>query len=91
MDRLYRDVPSGLGTSGKIRLSAQEVRTVLEEGAEWAVKAGYGFEADLEHTEEGGRMDGADASAVSRKAIERGACPAWHYGFGQSFSGAAGC
>ncbi|MDD2201250.1 MAG: RtcB family protein, partial [Firmicutes bacterium] len=72
VDRLYRDVPSGLGTSGKIRLSADEVRTVLEEGAEWAVKAGYGFEADLEHTEEGGRMDGADASAVSRKAVERG-------------------
>jgi tRNA-splicing ligase RtcB len=72
IDRLYRDIPSGLGTSGKISLSAQEVRKVLQEGAEWAVKAGYGFEADLEHTEEGGSMEGADASAVSKKAVERG-------------------
>lgn len=85
VDRLYRDVPSGLGTSGKIRLSAQEVRTVLEEGAEWAVKAGYGFEADLEHTEEGGRMDAADASAVSRKAVDRGVPQLGTMGSGNHF------
>ncbi len=72
IDRLYRDVPSGLGTRGPVQLGADEVRTVLEHGAEWAVRSGYGSPADLECTEDGGRMNAADATAVSAKAVERG-------------------
>ncbi len=72
IDRLYRDVPSGLGARGPIQLGADEVRRVLECGAEWAVRAGYGSRADLECTEERGRMEAADAAAVSARAVERG-------------------
>jgi tRNA-splicing ligase RtcB len=72
IDRLYRDVPSGLGTRGPIQLDASEVRRVLEHGAGWAVRSGYGTQADLECTEEGGRMEAADAAAVSARAMERG-------------------
>ena len=72
IDRLYRDVPSGLGTRGPIQLEAGQVRDVLEQGAHWAVKAGYGTFDDIECTEERGRMGSAQASAVSAKAIERG-------------------
>ena len=72
IDRLYCDVPSGLGARGPIQLGADEVRRVLECGAEWAVRAGYGSRADLECTEERGRMEAADAAAVSARAVERG-------------------
>lgn len=72
VDKLYRDVPSGLGTRGPIQLQEGQVREVLEQGAYWAVKAGYGTFDDIERTEERGRMDGAQANAVSAKAIERG-------------------
>ncbi|MCR4427011.1 MAG: RtcB family protein [Firmicutes bacterium] len=72
VDRLYRDIPSGTGSKGPIKLDAEEVRKVLEEGAAWAVRAGYGSEEDLEYTEERGRMNGADARAVSERAIQRG-------------------
>jgi len=72
IDRLYRDVPSGLGTKGPIQLSANEVRQVLEHGAQWAMRSGYGSPADLECTEDGGKMEAADSSTVSSRALERG-------------------
>jgi tRNA-splicing ligase RtcB (3'-phosphate/5'-hydroxy nucleic acid ligase) len=44
----------------------------VEEGARWFVKKGYGWEEDLERTEEGGSLEGADSSKISEKAIDRG-------------------
>ncbi len=72
VDALYRNVPSGLGSEGKIILRGGEIDDVLVRGARWAVAAGFGKAADLEVTEERGEMAGADASKVSRKARERG-------------------
>jgi len=76
MDRLvaaiYANVPSGIGSKGKIRISRKEVKTVLTEGARWSVENGYGTDADIEFTEENGRMDGADLAGVSKRALERG-------------------
>ncbi len=69
---LFSNVPSGVGKGGDIKLSDVEMDKVLKEGAAWAVKQGYGSEEDLEHTEEGGSMPGADPSKVSRRAKERG-------------------
>ncbi|GAH79785.1 unnamed protein product, partial [marine sediment metagenome] len=41
-------------------------------GARWAVKRGFGSEEDLDATEEGGCLKGADPSKISDKAIKRG-------------------
>jgi tRNA-splicing ligase RtcB len=71
-EELYRNVPSGVGSKGKIKISSREVGTVLENGAKWAVKNGYGVDADLENAEENGCMEGADSSLVSERALERG-------------------
>lgn len=70
-DTLYTAIPSGLGTGGFIRLSRQEATALLRDGAKWAVQRGYGSQADLDHTEEHGRMAGADPDAVSEKAMTR--------------------
>ncbi len=69
---LFRDVPSGVGSRGPIKLSPKEERRVLVEGARWAVENGFGTPADLETTEDGGSMAGADPEAVSDRALERG-------------------
>ena len=69
---LFRNIPSGVGSTGKISLSREEVKHVLNNGAHWAVKKGYGSEEDLKHTEETGKLEGADASKVSQRALERG-------------------
>ncbi len=72
LNSLFRNVPSGVGSQSFIKLSDQELDTVLNKGAEWAVEQGYGFKEDLERCEEGGSMKQADANKVSNKAKSRG-------------------
>jgi len=76
LDRLvaamFNNVPSGVGSKGKIRIKRQEVEKVLTRGARWAVRNGYGTDADLEYTEENGEMAGADLAGVSDRALQRG-------------------
>ncbi|HLC51428.1 MAG TPA: RtcB family protein [archaeon] len=72
IDNLFERVPAGVGESGFFKLNVQQFREVAETGAEYAIKQGYGWEEDLERTEENGNMKGADASKVSEKALERG-------------------
>ncbi|GIX48019.1 MAG: RNA-splicing ligase RtcB [Candidatus Tectimicrobiota bacterium] len=72
VDRLYERVPAGVGCTGFVKISRQEFRRVVEEGARWCIRQGYGWEEDLELTEEGGCIAGADASKISDKAVDRG-------------------
>lgn len=72
VEALFRNVPSGVGSTGHLRLSFNELDDVLNRGVEWAVEAGFGWKRDLEHIEENGRMKSADASKVSKVAKERG-------------------
>jgi tRNA-splicing ligase RtcB len=69
---LYQHIPSGVGSTGSVKLSGKDEMKVLEEGAKWAVKAGFGMQEDLEATEDGGAMAGADPEQVSARALERG-------------------
>ncbi|PLJ76925.1 RtcB family protein [Infirmifilum sp. SLHALR2] len=71
-ETLFRKVPSGLGSTSGLELSFNELDRVLEEGVEWAISHGYGWKEDADHIEERGRMEGADSSAVSREAKQRG-------------------
>jgi len=83
---LYRDIPCGVGSHGAIpRLASRDLRQVLEKGAGWAIRNGYGTEADLDGTEDGGCIDGADADAVSPRALERGANQLGTLGSGNHF------
>ncbi|MEN6464404.1 MAG: RtcB family protein, partial [Syntrophaceae bacterium] len=65
---LFRDIPSGVGSTGQLKLRQSEVKEVLKGGAVWAVKNGYGSQSDLETTEEGGRLESADPGCVSDRA-----------------------
>jgi len=72
IDALFSDVPSGVGSEGRIRLSEQSLREVMRKGAKWAVEQGYGWKEDIDVTEEKGMLEGADPDAVSERAIKRG-------------------
>ncbi len=71
LDILYKKIPAGLGSTGKIHLSTSQLDEVLLGGAEWAIEHGYGRKEDLEFIEEHGKMPHADPGAVSQKAKQR--------------------
>ncbi len=69
---LFRNIPSGVGSTGRIRLSKSDEAKVAVQGAAWAVKNGFGDTEDLERTEDHGTMGGADPSTLSERALTRG-------------------
>lgn len=85
MQAIYNAVPAGVGKKGRIRISRSELQKVLVQGARWAVKKGYGWDEDLLHTEEEGALEGADPSAVSDRAYERGVAQIGTLGAGNHF------
>lgn len=70
-DELFRCVPAGVGSAGRITLDDREMSAMLTGGAQWAVDRGYGTTADLERIEEHGCMAGASPDDVSEHARER--------------------
>jgi len=72
VDALFDAVPSGVGATGRLHVTDQQLTEAFQSGARWAVEQGYGVEADLAHCEENGGMAGADPSQVSVKARKRG-------------------
>ncbi|OGU38045.1 MAG: RNA-splicing ligase RtcB [Ignavibacteria bacterium GWB2_35_12] len=69
---IYKYVPSGVGKCGRVQLSNVEMDKVLNKGCNWADSERYTEENDLRYIESGGSLDSADASAVSRNAVDRG-------------------
>ncbi len=85
-DRLFSDVPSGVGSHGAIeRLTAPALSRLMVRGAAWAVEQGFGEGADLEHTEAGGALPEADPDAVSERAFARGLDQVGTLGSGNHF------
>ena len=83
VDALFGAIPTGLGGGGVIQNAP--VEEILERGVQWAVEEGYGIESDLAHCEDEGYRPEADASAVSRKAKDRGRNQAGSLGSGNHF------
>lgn len=83
--QLYNDVPSGVGEKGRIRLTKEELNEVLKNGAQWAVKNGYGEKEDYLHTEEEGKMKEANPEYVSDRAKIRGMPQLGSLGAGNHF------
>jgi len=72
IDELFVNIPSGLGSKGKIRVSEKELDKVLIKGSQWAVEKGYGEAEDIVVTEESGCIKGANPDKASSKAKKRG-------------------
>ncbi|MBI2251915.1 MAG: RtcB family protein [Armatimonadetes bacterium] len=73
VDRLFYDIPCGVGREGRVHIkNNKELAQVLKEGASWSVKHSYGDKDDLEYTEAGGCLEGADPDKISKEAYKRG-------------------
>jgi len=70
-EALFRTVPAGVGSRGRIHLDTTEMDAMLSDGAQWAVEQGYGMHQDLDRIEEHGAMKGAQPDAVSEFAKNR--------------------
>ncbi len=85
INRLFSDVPAGVGAEGNIKVGIKEEKQILLKGARWAVENGFGTEDDLECTEENGAIPGADPEAVSERAFQRGKAQSGTLGSGNHF------
>lgn len=72
VDAVFAAVPSGVGSTGRLKLDPPSIDAVLKGGARWAVEQGYGWRDDLEVIEAGGALQMADPEAVSQQARHRG-------------------
>jgi len=70
-DRLFAEIPAGVGSTGRIHLDSTTMDAMLRGGARWAVDAGYGRREDLDRIEEQGCVPGADPTRVSARAKKR--------------------
>ena len=87
LNQVFTFVPSGVGRGHRDRraLSERDYRELLEQGAKWSIRQGYGFEADLEHMESLGSIEGAQFDAVSASAKARGKDQLGSIGSGNHF------
>ena len=86
VDHLFSLIPAGVGSENAIgKLSKQDERRLLEDGARWAVSRGYGRQEDLSVMEEGGRLLSADSDLLSDRALERGLKQVGTLGSGNHF------
>lgn len=69
---LFRNIPCGVGSKGKLRLEPNQLDQVLVNGCNWCVENGYGVKEDIQNTEENGCMKDADPNKVSDTAKKRG-------------------
>ena len=71
LDSIFKNIPSGLGSKGKLNISYTELDKVLNDGLNWALDNDYAIQEDLKHCEENGCLKNANADLVSEKAKQR--------------------
>ena len=85
IEDLFTAVPTGVGSKSPIRLSQNDLSSMLEDGAKNAVEMGYGMAGDIPRCEENGAMAGAQPEHVSKKARQRGIPQCGTLGSGNHF------
>jgi tRNA-splicing ligase RtcB (3'-phosphate/5'-hydroxy nucleic acid ligase) len=85
VDQLFRDIPTGVGQRGRFVFNKPELVRLLAEGSSFVVERGFGTDRDLDYTEAGGQLSGADPGRVSDRAITRGSDQCGTLGSGNHF------
>ena len=82
---IQKEVPSGLGRGRQVKLDISAIDRILEGGVQRLVQQGYGEKEDVENCEAGGRLEWAEAEAVSSYAKNRGRDQVGTLGSGNHF------
>jgi len=85
VEDLFRNVPTGVGRSGRYKFDKKELHNLLSEGSRYLLSRGLATQGDIEYTEAEGRLDGALPDNVSDRALERGAGQCGTLGSGNHF------
>lgn len=85
IEELFKNVPTGVGRSGKYHFNMDELRALMAEGVGYLQRRGLATDADIEHIEAHGRIDGAEPGNVSDRAVQRGASQCGTLGSGNHF------
>jgi tRNA-splicing ligase RtcB len=85
VEALFRDVPTGVGKSGRFQFDNKELNRLLGEGPRILLGRGLATQRDIEYTEAEGHLDGADPGTVSDHAKTRGAEQCGTLGSGNHF------
>ena len=85
VDTIFVNVPSGVGSEGKVALTPSDLQKIMVEGVPWAIEHGYGWAGDRERIEALGCLQDADPSKVSPKARARGVDQVGSLGAGNHF------
>ncbi|BFI73055.1 tRNA-splicing ligase RtcB [Nanoarchaeota archaeon] len=72
INEIFKNVPAGVGETGKILLSPGQFKDAVEEGLDWSYREGYAWKEDLYYVESYGRLKDASIEYVSDLAIRRG-------------------
>tara|TARA_Y100000310_G_scaffold268706_1_gene281434 strand:+ start:1184 stop:2419 length:1236 start_codon:yes stop_codon:yes gene_type:complete len=72
VDTMFKMVPAGVGAHGFVDVTEPQFKEIIGGGSKWCVENGYGWKDDLDRTEGYGKIEWADTSKVSDKAIKRG-------------------
>lgn len=85
LNAIFRNIPSGLGSKGKLDISMSQLDDVLNQGLNWALDNDYAIDEDLVHCEERGVLQEANADLVSERAKSRGINQLGSLGSGNHF------
>ncbi len=85
VDQLFRDIPTGVGQSGRYSFKKPELAHLMDVGARAMIERGFGVERDVICAEAGGRIRGADPDRVSDRAFDRGRDQCGTLGSGNHF------
>src|SRR4051812_18828818 len=73
VEDLFRNVPTGVGRSGKYKFDKTELRRLMNEGSRFLLGRNLGDPNDVTHTEAAGQIPQAEPDRVSDHALTRGA------------------
>lgn len=82
---LFKRIPAGVGTGGPYLFDAKELRRLMADGTQHLQSKGLATAGDVDGTEAGGRLDGAEPDQVSQRAIQRGGDQCGTLGSGNHF------
>ena len=85
VEKLFRNIPCGVGRGGIVKFDKKELRRLMAAGSSYVVDKGFGWDSDLEVTEAGGLIDGARPDFLSDRALERGYSQCGTLGSGNHF------
>jgi tRNA-splicing ligase RtcB len=85
VEDLFRNVPTGVGRSGRYKFDKNELRRLMGEGSRYLLGRGLAEAGDVAHTEANGRIPDSEPDRVSDHALTRGAEQCGTLGSGNHF------